>query len=86
MILTEVEDQTFVDAVVDMDGKRFTNCKFSGCTLRYTGEQPCTWKDTVIDNSCTWKFDGCALNLIRVLSALKMLRAPLSYPPIEGNA
>jgi hypothetical protein len=88
MALTEVQDQTFVRTIVEMDGKRFTGCKFISCTLWYTGEQPCIWKDTIIDEGCVWKFDGCALNLIRVLSAINALRIPLSYSPSEwgGNA
>ena len=79
MPLTEVHNQTFTNILVEMDGKRFSGCVFRNCTLRYTGKEPCLWKDTTIDVACVWKFDGCALNLVRVLMAIGALKAPLSY-------
>ena len=76
MSLTEIHNQTFANAAVEMDGKRFSDCVFINCVLRYIGKDPCQWENTKFDDACVWKFDGCALNLIRVLRAIGLLRFP----------
>lgn len=35
--LEHVRDRTFRNETVEIDGKRFTNCSFDGCVLKYSG-------------------------------------------------
>jgi hypothetical protein len=59
MALTEVADKTETATVVHMDNKRFVRCKFTNCTLRYTGSQ-CEWDANTSFVQCSWKFEDAA--------------------------
>ena len=76
-MLSEVKDQTFRNATVDVDGNRFVNCQFFNCVLRYKGGQY-GWQGTVFHPDCVWRLDDCALRTARLLSDLRMLKVALT--------
>jgi len=65
MALTEIQDREFLDAIIDMDHKRFFRCKFKTCTLRYTGGQ-CEWDKNTSFDRCTWEFLDAAQRTIKI--------------------
>jgi hypothetical protein len=67
--LTRVENQTFTRAVVELDGKDFVACKFSGCTLVYAGGA-IDWDDATDFGDSQFEFSGAADRTVRLLAAL----------------
>jgi hypothetical protein len=65
MALTEVADKPFNTAIVNMDGKRFTRCKFTNCKLRYTGGE-CEWDNNTTFVACSWEFQDAALRTAKL--------------------
>jgi hypothetical protein len=61
--------KTFINQTVRLDGTRFEDCAFHGCTLVFRGEQPvhivgCRLEDV------KWRFDGPARHTLQFLSQL----------------
>jgi hypothetical protein len=66
-----IEGRRFVKETIQLDGKRFRDCDFDGCTITFQGgEMPdisqCRMTDTV------WDIQGTAANTINFLSWLYM--------------
>lgn len=70
--MTEIENETFDRAVVDMDGKRFVSCEFLNSTLKYTGGE-WEWDNHTVFTACVWKFEDCALRTAQLLQRTGML-------------
>ncbi len=73
--MTEVKNERFVNAVIDVDDKRFVGCKFSGCILRYKGGEWESNGSNTLDDRCTWRFEDAALrtaNLLRIIGHVPM--------------
>jgi len=74
--MTEIKNESFVGAVIDMDEKRFVSCKFSGCIFRYKGGE---WESdgrNTLDARCTWKFEDAALRTVSLLSRIGLVPIP----------
>jgi len=74
--MTEIKDQTFLNAVVDIDEKRFVSCKFKGCIFRYKGGE---WESNgrnTLDAMCTWKFEDAALRTVNLLQRIGLIPIP----------
>lgn len=70
--LEHVRDKTFKNETVELDGKRFTNCTFDGCVLKYSGG------DTEIGSRCSTtgirpRFTGAAWRTVLLLHAFGLL-------------
>lgn len=74
--MTEVKNESFINAVIDVDGKRFVSCKFSGCILRYKGGEWETNGRNTLDIRCTWKLEDCALRTMNLLERIGLVRMP----------
>src|SRR6266851_7989798 len=93
MAITQIQNDTFRDAIIDMDSKRFFSCVFTNCRLRYAGGQ-CEWDKNTIFTRCTWEFVDSALrskqifDLILSVPKILTLFIPeiLSHPAIAGRA
>jgi hypothetical protein len=71
MSMANLDGQVFENVTMMMDNKYFTNCRFTGCTLIYTGGD-FAWLDTTVDN-CILRFEGDALRTIRYLNGFGKL-------------
>lgn len=71
MAITQKQNETFRDAIIDMDGKRFFACVFTNCQLRYAGGQ-CEWDKHTSFTGCTWEFVDSARRTKQVLDLLQM--------------
>jgi hypothetical protein len=68
MLIPTTENEVFTNVAVEMDDRRFLNCKFSGCTLRYAGGE-CPWDDkTIIGPSCRWELSAAAARIVNLLA------------------
>jgi hypothetical protein len=76
MSLTPIEKQSFENVTVVLDGKYFNECKFSGCTLIYTGGDY-GWVDTTFD-LCNLRLQGLAERTTRFLYEMGRLPADLT--------
>jgi hypothetical protein len=71
--LEHVRDKTFKNETIELDGKRFTNCTFDSCTLKYSGG------DTEIGSRCSTDigirplFTGPAWRTVLLLHAFGLL-------------
>jgi hypothetical protein len=66
MSVTQVKNETFTHAVIDMDNKRFFGCKFKDCMLRYAGGQ-CEWDEYTSFEACTWLLQDAAQRTVVTL-------------------
>lgn len=64
-----VENQTFQNERVILDGRKFVHCTFTGCTLVYTGTDS-LGLDGCTMNSCRWSFEGPAGNTLEFMRAI----------------
>jgi len=71
-MITEIKNQVFRSATVNVDGKRFLDCQFFDCILSYKGGEY-GWERTYFHPGCVWKFDGCALRTVGLLKSLNFL-------------
>jgi hypothetical protein len=76
-MITEIKNQTFRDATIEVDEKRFIDCQFFNCTLWYKGGNY-GWERTVFHPGCVWKFDGCALRTVGLLKSLNFITIPIA--------
>lgn len=61
-----VKGKVFREQRLRMDGKTFDDCTFDRCMMVYSGMKPSQLIGGTID-SCSWDFDGPALNVFRFL-------------------
>jgi len=66
MSVTQVQNEVFSNAVIEMDNKRFFGCKFANCILRYAGGE-CEWDEHTKFTSCVWDLTGAAQRTIDLL-------------------
>ncbi len=71
MAITQIQNDTFRDAIIDMDSKRFFSCVFTNCRLRYAGGQ-CEWDKNTIFTRCTWEFVDSALRSKQIFDLIQM--------------
>jgi len=67
--MTDVNDKTFTNAIIDLDGKRFTSCRFENCHLRYAGGE-CRMQRCYVAHGCVYQFTGAAFNTASLLNDL----------------
>jgi len=68
-LLAVVENQTFQQEKVVLDGRLFSKCMFRQCTLVYSGGDYKT-HECIVSPGCQWEFLGAAnrtMNTIRTL-------------------
>ena len=63
-----VEDKSFRDETVSLDGKLFVRCNFESCTLVFAGGH-CEWEASNFSH-CRVTLEGAASNTLQVLRAL----------------
>lgn len=76
--MTEIKNETFTSAVIELDDKRFSSCKFIACVFRYKGGE---WESdgrNTLDARCTWKFEDAALRTANLLQRIGLI--PMSNP------
>lgn len=79
--LEQVRDKTFKNETVEIDGKRFTNCEFYGCSLRYAGGDVEFGIRCDVEN-CRPQFTGPARRTVLLLHALRLL----AFDPFDKDA
>lgn len=68
--MERIENQTFQDQSVSVDGKRFVACTFESCTLLYTGgDVPAFAKCRF--NDVSLQFGESAVDTLKFLSGLR---------------
>jgi hypothetical protein len=70
--LEPVRDRHFKNESVEIDGKRFTSCTFSGCSLIYSGGDVEFGPGCIVENSRP-RFSGPARRTALLLHALGLL-------------
>jgi len=76
--LEHVRDKTFTNETVELDGKRFTNCVFDGCFLKYSGgDTEIGSRSRCSDRGIRPRFVGAAWRTVLLLHAFGLL----SYDP-----
>jgi hypothetical protein len=79
--LEHVRDRQFKNERVEIDGKRFTSCKFDGCILIYAGGGDVEFgPGCEIENSRP-EFSGSARRAVLLLHALGLL----SFNPLDAE-
>lgn len=79
--LEHIRDKTFENETVEIDGKRFTNCKFDGCSLLYAGGDVEFGLRCEVEN-CRPHFTGPARRTVLLLHALRLL----AFDPFDKDA
>jgi hypothetical protein len=79
--LEHVRDRQFKNGRVEIDGKRFTSCKFHGCTLVYSGGDVEFGPGCEVENSRP-QFIGPARRTVLLLHSLGLL----SFNPFDEEA
>jgi hypothetical protein len=78
--LEPVQGKHFKNESVEIDGRRFTNCTFNGCTLIYFGGDVEFGPGCIVEDSRP-RFAGPARRTVLLLHALKLLR----FNPLEDE-
>lgn len=66
----EIKGRTFANGEqIDVDGKRFTDCRFDKATLRYSGGPHPLFTDCNFSGAA-WLFAGAALRSIQLLQQI----------------
>lgn len=79
--LEHVGARHFKNERVEIDGKRFTSCKFENCELIYSGGDVEFGPGCVVDD-CRPEFSGPARRTVLLLHALGLL----SFNPLDAEA
>jgi hypothetical protein len=79
--LEPVQGRHFKNESVEIDGRRFTNCTFNGCTLIYFGGDVEFGPGCIVENSRP-RFAGPARRTALLLHALGLL----GFDPFKGEA
>lgn len=64
-----IENKTFINEAVELDGKGFIKCKFIGCHLIFRGKEPFGLREEVLDN-VTMEFADHAALTVEAINAL----------------
>lgn len=67
--MLEHVSETFTDQDVRLDGRAFVDCRFVGCRLRFSGQQPTRLVRGEFVR-CEWIFEAAALNTLMYLQVL----------------
>lgn len=73
----------FTDETIKIDEDEFTNCRFIGCRIVFTGAGQAKIENCVFDR-CQWVFDGPAENTIQYLAAMSNGLGPGGREIVEG--
>lgn len=65
-----IQNKTFLDETVEIDGKTFVNCRFENVILKYSGEEPFSLQDSQFHGSLQFLFAGAAANAVEALTAM----------------
>ena len=65
--MLNVNAETVLSAIIDMDNKKFVGCKLTNCTLRYAGGQV-EWDKNTTFIGCRWDFFDSAKRTVNVLN------------------
>ena len=65
-LLKVVRDRRFVDQTLHLDGVRYENCEFIGCTLVYSGGEADV-SSCYVHAGTVWKLQGPAAMTVQVL-------------------
>jgi hypothetical protein len=85
MPITIHNNETLKGISVRLEEHAFNNCKLIECFVFYDGG-PFQWTNTFFDN-CQFSFREEAMNTIRVLQTLGMLKEGLTPPPsVSGSS
>lgn len=68
--MAHIEDKTFRNEVLTVDGTQYTRCVFQGATLVYAGGDLPTFVDCRFDNVAL-QFDGAAARTVSFLAGLR---------------
>lgn len=65
----EYQDQTLVDTRVQVDGNKYSNCRFDRCAITFCGGaiphiMDCTFND------CSWSFEDAAERTLQFMNLL----------------
>jgi hypothetical protein len=64
-----IENSEFSGVTIDVDDRKYLNCNFINCTLRYSGGIPPTFIGCTLDET-GFSFSGAAGNTIELLRAM----------------
>jgi len=78
-----VENVTFSDATVDLDGLLFVDCKFDHCVLRYAGGQ--FGFHNYAFRECTLQLSGPARNTANLLLSFEIADERKLYGPLNSG-
>lgn len=64
-----VEDQTFEDDTIRIDGNTYVRCTFQGCTFLFSASEPFGFDDCRFDR-CACAFSGAAKLTVQFMDAI----------------
>lgn len=68
--MTNVENCSYVGAIVRIDGARYKGCTFTNCLIEYGGDGAMNL-DSCTFNSCTWTLVGAARRTVDFLTVMQ---------------
>lgn len=71
--LEHVRDKHFKSETVEIDGKRFTSCRFTDCTLHFSGGDVEFGPGCVVEGNSRPEFSGPARRTVLLLHSLGLL-------------
>jgi hypothetical protein len=84
MPVTIHNNETLKGVAIRLEEHVFINCKLINCSVFYDGG-PFQWTNTFFDN-CQFSFRDAAMNTIRVLQTLGMLKEGPTPPPLVSES
>jgi hypothetical protein len=67
--MMRIEDKTFEDQQVRLDGNEYIKCIFKHCELQFGAMEPVTMVECSFDQ-CSWSFTGAAALTVKFMTAL----------------
>jgi hypothetical protein len=64
-----IENQTFEDQTVRLDGNQYSQCKFRRCVLQYGGSEIPELENCEF-HECSWSFTEAAARTVQFMTAL----------------
>jgi len=65
-----IENRSFQNETIRLDGKNFLNCRFENVVLQYSGEGPFSLQGSQFHGHFQFMFDGPAARAVQALSAM----------------
>ena len=65
-----IQDGTFEEETVVLDERKFTNCHFNNCEIRYSGGEFVLEGTSMV--GCSWKFGGAAQRTLTLMRTLQL--------------